>query len=388
MPSFTQKTILSALAGAIGVAAHGHVNNIVINGASYAGYDVFSLPYSSNPPVVVGWSTTATDNGFVAPDAFGTADIICHKDAKNAKGHAKVAAGDSIFLQWDTWPESHKGPVIDYLASCGTAGCETVDKEALKFFKISEKGLIDGSGSPGEYAADELIKNGNGWMVQVPENIKPGFYVLRHEIIALHSGGQENGAQNYPQCFNLEVTGSGTEEPAGTLGTELYKADDEGILFNIYTQLSTYPIPGPKLIAGASAVAQGTSAVASTATPLTGGASAAEPTADSGAGSAQPSKAPAATTAAPAAGNTEAPAAGNSEAPAATQAPAASDSAPAPIFVSATSAAAAQPTQAAPSSGSGSGSGAGKGCKSKRGKKLRRHARDVKSRNVAPMKKY
>ncbi|KAM6532783.1 glycoside hydrolase 61 [Fusarium falciforme] len=384
MPSFTQKTLLTALAGAIGVAAHGHVNNIVINGAEYAGYDVFTLPYSSNPPVVVGWSTTATDNGFVAPDAFGTADIICHKDAKNAKGHAKVAAGDSIFLQWDTWPESHKGPVIDYLASCGTSGCETVEKETLKFFKISEKGLIDGSSSPGEYASDELIKNGNGWLVKVPETIKPGFYVLRHEIIALHSGGQENGAQNYPQCFNLEVTGSGTEQPEGTLGTELYKADDAGILFNIYTQLSTYPIPGPKLIAGASAVEQGTSAVASTATPLTGGASAAEPTADSGSGSAQPSSAPAATTAAPAAGNTEAPAAGNSEAPAATQAPAASDAAPTPIFVSATTdAAAAQPTQAAPSSGSD-----GKGCKSKRSKKVRRHARDVKARNVAPMIKY
>ncbi|KAJ4317184.1 hypothetical protein N0V84_007488 [Fusarium piperis] len=380
MPSFTQKTILSALAGAIGVAAHGHVNNIVINGASYAGYDVFSLPYSTNPPVVVGWSTTATDNGFVAPDAFGTADIICHKDAKNAKGHAKVAAGDSIFLQWDTWPESHKGPVLDYLASCGASGCETVDKETLKFFKISEKGLIDGSSSPGKYAADELITNSNGWMVKVPENIKPGFYVLRHEIIALHSGGQENGAQNYPQCFNLEVTGSGTEQPEGTLGTQLYKADDEGILFNIYTQLSTYPIPGPKLIAGASAVAQATSAIASTAAPITGGAS--QPTAGAGSGSAQPS-APAATTAAPAAGNTEAPAAGNSEAPAATQAPAASDAAPSPIFVSATTdAAAPQPTQAAPTSG------AGKGCKSKRGKKLRRHARDVKSRNVAPMKKY
>ncbi|KAJ3465075.1 hypothetical protein MRS44_005733 [Fusarium solani] len=345
MPSFTQKTILAALAGAIGVAAHGHVNNIVINGAEYAGYDVFTLPYSSNPPVVVGWSTTATDNGFVAPDAFGTADIICHKDAKNAKGHAKVAAGDSIFLQWDTWPESHKGP----------------------------------------YASDELIKNGNGWLVKVPETIKPGFYVLRHEIIALHSGGQENGAQNYPQCFNLEVTGSGTEEPEGTLGTELYKADDAGILFNIYTQLSTYPIPGPKLIAGGGAVAQSTSAVASTATPLTGGASAAEPTAGSGSGSAQPSSAPAATTAAPAAGNTEAPAAGNTEAPAATQAPTASDAAPTPIFVSATTdAAAAQPTQAAPSSGSG----AGKGCKSKRSKKVRRHARDVKARNVAPMIKY
>ncbi|KAF4982771.1 hypothetical protein FZEAL_1672 [Fusarium zealandicum] len=364
MPSFTQKTILSALAGALGVAAHGHVNEIVVNGASYAGYDVSSMPYAAEPPVVVGWSTTATDNGFVAPDAFGTADIICHRDAKNAKGHATVAAGDSIYLQWDTWPESHKGPVLDYLASCGASGCETVDKETLKFFKIAEAGLVDGTSNPGTYAADELVKNGNGWMVTVPENVKPGFYVLRHEIIALHSGGQENGAQNYPQCFNLEVTGSGTEQPEGTLGTELYKSDDEGILFNIYGQISEYPIPGPKLMAGASPVKQAASAVASTATPTTGSAKATG-------GAAAPSKAPAAAPSAPA--TTEAPAA---EAPVA-EAPAASDVAPTAVAeATTTKAAAAQPTKAPT------------GCRAKRSKKVRRHVRDVRSRNVAPMHQY
>ncbi|KAL6408222.1 hypothetical protein AUP68_08074 [Ilyonectria robusta] len=227
MPS--SKTLLSMLAGAATVAAHGHVNNIVINGASYAGYDVFTLPYESNPPVVVGWAQDATDNGFIAPSAYGTSDIICHKNAENAKGHATVAAGDSIYLQWDTWPDSHKGPVLDYLAACGDSGCESVEKTTLEFFKIGEKGLIDGSASPGTYAADELIDNGIGWLVQIPESIKPGFYVLRHEIIALHSAGNADGAQNYPQCFNLEITGSGTEVPTGTLGTELYKADDAAV---------------------------------------------------------------------------------------------------------------------------------------------------------------
>ncbi|KAH8667246.1 endo-1,4-beta-glucanase [Ilyonectria robusta] len=268
MPS--SKTLLSMLAGAATVAAHGHVNNIVINGASYAGYDVFTLPYESNPPVVVGWAQDATDNGFIAPSAYGTSDIICHKNAENAKGHATVAAGDSIYLQWDTWPDSHKGPVLDYLAACGDSGCESVEKTTLEFFKIGEKGLIDGSASPGTYAADELIDNGIGWLVQIPESIKPGFYVLRHEIIALHSAGNADGAQNYPQCFNLEITGSGTEVPTGTLGTELYKADDAGILFNIYTSLSTYPIPGPTMIAGATEVEQASSAIASSADPTTG----------------------------------------------------------------------------------------------------------------------
>ncbi|KAI0835033.1 hypothetical protein F5Y06DRAFT_299972 [Hypoxylon sp. FL0890] len=44
-------------------------------------------------------------------------DIICHRGAKNAKGDAPVAAGDIVHLQWNGWLESHKGLVMDYLAS-------------------------------------------------------------------------------------------------------------------------------------------------------------------------------------------------------------------------------------------------------------------------------
>lgn len=369
--SFQTKSLLSVLAGALGVAAHGHVNSIIADGSAYTGYDVTSMPYQSDPPVVVGWANGATDNGFVAPDAFGSADIICHRDSSNAKGHAVVAAGGSVWLQWDTWPESHKGPVLDYLAACGASGCETVDKEALKFFKIAEAGLLDGSSGPGKYASDELIENGNGWLVQIPESIKPGSYVLRHEIIALHSGGDENGAQNYPQCINLEITGSGSDEPEGVLGTELYKADDEGILFNIYTPLEDYPIPGPALIKGASAVKQSKPAATATATPETGNAA---PTGSAAAGTsaaAQPTSAAAAPTSA------DAPAATSADAPivSATAAASATDAAPVP---EATSTEAAQPAQPTKSAGS---------CKAKRSKKVRRHVRDLKARNVAPIRK-
>ncbi|KAK3401589.1 glycosyl hydrolase family 61-domain-containing protein [Sordaria brevicollis] len=270
MPSFTSKSLLTALVGAASVAAHGHVTNIVINGDSYQGYDINSFPYSANPPVVVGWTASNTDNGFVAPDAFSSADIICHRNSANAKGHAVVKAGDKISIQWDTWPESHHGPVIDYLANCGAAGCETVEKTALEFFKIDEVGLVDGSAAPGKWGSDQLIENGNSWLVQIPENIAPGFYVLRHEIIALHSAGDANGAQNYPQCFNLQVTGSGTEKPAGVKGTELYTPNDEGIRFNIYRSLTSYPVPGPAPIKGAVNVQQARSAITASATALTG----------------------------------------------------------------------------------------------------------------------
>jgi lytic cellulose monooxygenase (C1-hydroxylating) len=310
MPS-TVRTAASALAGAALASAHGYVSNVVINGAYYQGYEITAFPYQADPPTVIGWSSSATDLGFVAPDAFGSPDIICHRDSENAQGYAEVAAGDSIFFQWNTWPDSHKGPVIDYLAPCGSSGCGSVDKTTLEFFKISEAGLVDGSTAHGIYASDELIDNSNGWLTKIPESIAPGDYVLRHEIIALHSGGDANGAQNYPQCFNIRVTGSGTEVPAGVLGTELYKADDAGILFSIYSTVEEYPIPGPALIAGAGAVEIGSSAIASTATATPVGEGGSAPTA------APTSEAPTSAPAPTQAPTSEAP----TDAPAPTQAP-------------------------------------------------------------------
>ncbi|EFX04021.1 beta-glucanase [Grosmannia clavigera kw1407] len=263
--------ILSIVAGAATVSAHGFVSNVVINGVKYAGYDVTVNPYESSPPTVIGWSTTATDLGYVAPDAYASSDIICHRGAENALGHAQVAAGDDVFLQWNTWPESHHGPVLSYLAACGDTGCETVEKTSLEFFKIDEKGLIDGTAAPGTYATDQMMDNSDGWMVHIPTSIAPGFYVLRHEIIALHSAGNSDGAQNYPQCFNLEVTGSGTDQPAGVKGTALYSETDAGILVNIYATTSTYAIPGPTMYSGASEIAtQTTSAITATSSATTG----------------------------------------------------------------------------------------------------------------------
>ncbi|KAJ5960762.1 uncharacterized protein N7479_007912, partial [Penicillium vulpinum] len=253
------------------VAAHGHVTNIVINGVSFDGWDINSYPYAQSPPVVVAWGTPNTANGFVSPDAYKSSDIICHLNATNAKGHAVVAAGDKVFLQWTpNWPESHHGPIIDYLASCGAGGCETVDKTTLKFFKIDGVGLVDETNVPGIWADDQLIAQNSGWMVEIPSTIAPGHYVLRHEMLALHGAGTEGGTQNYPQCFNLQITGSGTDQPSGVLGTDLYSPTDPGILLNIYTSLSTYIVPGPTLYSGAVSITQTTSAITASGTPVTG----------------------------------------------------------------------------------------------------------------------
>lgn len=256
----------AALVGAFAATAyaHGHVTGIVADGTYHLGYDP-SFQYQQTPPKVVGWSDPKDlSNGFIAPSAYNTPDIICHLEATPGQAVAKVAAGGKVDLQWTAWPESHHGPVLDYLAKCANDDCTKVEKASLEFFKIGQSGLIDDSAVPGTWASDKLIANNNTWTANIPKDIAPGQYVLRHEIIALHSAGQADGAQNYPQCVNIEVTGSGTATPSGVVGTKLYTSDAPGIVVNIYQSLS-YQIPGPTLYAGAASGAQPTAAASSAA---------------------------------------------------------------------------------------------------------------------------
>ncbi|TDZ38119.1 Endoglucanase-4 [Colletotrichum trifolii] len=241
---------LAALASAASVTAHGHVTNVVINGVSYRNYIPVQDPYTNNPPLVAGWTIDQRDNGFVEPSAYTSPDIVCHRQAVAGKGRITIAAGDTIQLQWTEWPDSHKGPVIDWLANCN-GPCNAVDKTSLNFFKIDGAGLINPPQRTNKWAASILIDNGNAWLVRIPPNVAPGHYVLRHEIIALHSAGQSNGAQSYPQCINLEITGEGTSNPPGVAGTALYGANDPGIYYNIYRDnLNDYVVPGADIISG------------------------------------------------------------------------------------------------------------------------------------------
>ncbi|PKS12555.1 hypothetical protein jhhlp_000763 [Lomentospora prolificans] len=238
--SLKAATILSLAAI---VSAHGHVQTIIADGVEYPGAVPGNVPADSP-----GWTAQNLDNGFVEPNSFSNPDIICHKSATAPSASAKVAAGGTVTLVWNTWPESHHGPVIDYLASCG-GDCASADKTSLSFAKIAESGLISGS-NPGTWASDELMANGNSWTVTIPSSVAPGNYVLRHEIIALHSAGQPNGAQAYPQCINLEVTSGGSSTPSGEAATSFYTAEDPGILFNLYQAFDSYPIPGPSVWQG------------------------------------------------------------------------------------------------------------------------------------------
>ncbi|KAJ5588327.1 hypothetical protein N7537_011005 [Penicillium hordei] len=258
------------LSSAAMVAGHGYVSGAVVDGTYYGGYLVNSYSYMDKSPETIGWAEKATDLGFIDGSGYSSPDIICHKEATPGAISAEVKAGGKVELQWTEWPESHHGPVITYMANCN-GDCSKVDKTTLKFFKIAEAGLIDDSNVPGKWATDDLIANNNSATVTIPSAIAAGNYVLRHEIIGLHSAGEENGAQNYPQCLNLKVTGGGSDAPDGVLGTALYKATDPGIKISIYTSLDSYKIPGPALYTGAASGSSSgsatTTAPATTAAP-------------------------------------------------------------------------------------------------------------------------
>ncbi|RMZ67070.1 murein transglycosylase [Pyrenophora seminiperda CCB06] len=244
MPSKIQAAALfGALAAS--VSAHGHLAAIKVAGEGFTAYDP-SFQYQKPAPEVIEWSCPeCLDNGFVSPDMYTDATkIACHKDATAGAKVAKVAAGGKLDISWTTWPESHVGPVIDYMAKVSDA---TAAKSSdLEFFKIAAAGFSDG-----KWAASKLIANNNTWSVTIPSTLAAGQYVLRHEIIALHAAGDVGGAQNYPKCINVEVTGSGTATPKGTPANKLYTPTDPGIKVNVYGDNSKYQIPGPALFSGA-----------------------------------------------------------------------------------------------------------------------------------------
>ncbi|KAJ5677603.1 endoglucanase-4 precursor [Penicillium maclennaniae] len=222
------KTASLLLAWAALVAAHGYVSSIVVDGTTYGGYLVDTYYYESNPPELIAWSTNATDDGYVAPTAYDNTDIICHRGSAPGALSAPVIPGGSVKLT-------------------GIPGQMTITAWSLPIWPTVR--------------APALTRT-----ITIPDDIEAGNYVLRHEIIALHSAEDLNGAQNYPQCINLNVTGSGTASPSGTLGEDLYKDTDPSVLVDIWDTLNNYTIPGPALYTAGSTSTATSAAISTTDT--------------------------------------------------------------------------------------------------------------------------
>src|SRR3978361_1350632 len=88
--------------------------------------------------------------------------------------------------------------------SSGTTG--------LSWFKVAEDGL-----SGGAWAVDRMVAAGGWHYFTMPTCIAPGDYLLRAELIALHSASSIGGVQFYIECAQITVTGSGNTVGSNTV---------------------------------------------------------------------------------------------------------------------------------------------------------------------------
>ncbi|KAF2715446.1 lytic polysaccharide monooxygenase [Pleomassaria siparia CBS 279.74] len=240
------KVVLSTLAFAAAVAAHGYVDNATIGGQDYVFYQPYQDPYMSPVPERI--SRVVQGNGPIQDVTI--ADLQCGGyseggivGSKPAALHATAAAGSDVTLHWTLWPTSHVGPLVTYMAKCPDAGCnDYMPGSAAVWFKIKEEGRV---GTTDVWGDTPTMTAGNPVNYTIPACITPGYYLVRHEIIALHSAYAYPGAQFYPGCHQLKVTGSGTKTPEGLVGFPgAYQGTDAGITYDAY-KAQTYTVPGP-----------------------------------------------------------------------------------------------------------------------------------------------
>jgi len=104
--------------------AHGHVEQVLAEGKYYQGWNA-AFQYQNPVPATVGWRADNLDNGFVSPDSFGSANIVCHKQGKSNGAYVSVKPGSKVTFFWDTWPATHKGEWFSFLPLSfgGGGGC-------------------------------------------------------------------------------------------------------------------------------------------------------------------------------------------------------------------------------------------------------------------------
>jgi len=87
----------------------------------------------------------------------------------------------------------------------------------------------------------------------VPQILKPGNYLMRHETINLAC----SPAEFYPECAQLRVVGSGTASPGKEFRARLpgaWKANDPAFAYEYsapqVASLTRYMFPGPEVWRG------------------------------------------------------------------------------------------------------------------------------------------
>jgi hypothetical protein len=151
-----------------------------------------------------------------------------------------------------TWPEGHSGPILNHMASCGGATCTGVDATTLDWFAIHHSGY---DATAKIWPSDVLATTGAKHTITLPTDLPGGAYLLRFELIAMHSVP----AQFYPWAAEIDLTSSGTSLPSSEyMGKfpDMYSAaaNNMALDFSLYTgnDLMSFVLPGVPVYPGGS----------------------------------------------------------------------------------------------------------------------------------------
>ncbi|KAB5589490.1 Glycoside hydrolase [Ceratobasidium theobromae] len=250
------------VASTLEAAAHGGVIGYSINGVYYEGFKAYNTP--------TGQTTIQREWDSYDP----ITDVTNSKLSCNAAGSimpnggqltATITAGAKVIAYWNAWPHT-VGPVMVYMAKCTTT-CSEMDTSQADWFKIQEGGLLSGTVENGKWAMGDLVANNNSWTTTLPASLAPGEYLLRHELLALHSPNQPqfypevcapffvifNLAKQPPhyQCAQLKITTGGSAVGSPTVKFPGgYSASDPAININAssLTQIATQSVTKPLLL--------------------------------------------------------------------------------------------------------------------------------------------
>ncbi|KAL5501733.1 hypothetical protein ACEPAH_8993 [Sanghuangporus vaninii] len=234
--SFSAAFVLLSLG--LRARAHGYPLRVTVDGTEYAGADGPSA--SSDSPM----RKVSSNNPVTDPTSD---DIICGLDAAQASSSASANPGSKLQFFWGTMSGGNwfhnVGPIMTYMAACSDDCSSFTPDDSTEWFKIDEQGeSTDGDSST--WAQAKLL-DGSPANVTIPNGLKAGNYLVRHEIISLQNSVSEGGTEYYPSCLQVTVGGNDNGEANETVHFPgAYSEADPGILGDFYTSGYSYVFPG------------------------------------------------------------------------------------------------------------------------------------------------
>ncbi|KAI0010725.1 glycoside hydrolase family 61 protein [Xylariaceae sp. FL0662B] len=165
-------------------------------------------------------------------------DLRCNEGADGAATETTpVTAGQSFTFTLDT-PVYHQGPISIYMSKAPGAASEYDGSEG--WFKIKDFAPDFSSGQA------EWDMSGS-YSYEIPACIEDGEYLLRIQSLAIHNPWPSGTPQFYISCAQVTVTGgSGTYNPETVSIPGAFKETDPGYTANIYSDFTSYTVPGPE----------------------------------------------------------------------------------------------------------------------------------------------